>query len=171
VNKLSSHDGIALHYKIMDPPSRISVDSSTHVPTTPNLPFSTAATSPFKAGSLTLLHGKARQAGQVPAQTLDDRRPEDVLGQFSHAPATQTTTVVTTTTTITNLSPLWMKAPQHLYYLDQKLVLFAASPTPYPIKELCFDVDGRPTLFQEADKTLQTLEEVSASIITQQSLH
>jgi F-box and WD-40 domain protein CDC4 len=64
-----------------------------------------------------------------------------------------------------------MKAPQHLYDLDPKLYPLAASPTPYSIKKLCFDVDGRPTLFQEADDTLQTLEEVCASIIAQKSLH
>ena len=158
----------------MDPPSRspeISMDSSTRVRTTLSPPFSTAATSSSKAGSPTLLHGKARQAGQVPAQPLENIRPEDVLGQFSYAPATQTTTVVTTTTTTTNFPPLRMKAPQHLYDLDPKLYPLAASPTPYSIKKLCFDVDGRPTLFQEADDTLQTLEEVCASIIAQKSLH
>ena len=87
-------------------------------------------------------------------------RSEDVLGQFSYAPATQTTVVTTTTTTTTNFPPIMMKAPQHLYDLDPKLYPLASSPTPTSIKKLCFDVDGTPTLFQEADDTLETLEKV-----------
>ena len=97
-------------------------------------------------------------------QPLEDIRSEDVLGQFSYAPATQTTVVTTTTTTTTNFPPIMMKAPQHLYDLDPKLYPLASSPTPTAIRKLCFDVDGTPTLFQEADDTLETLEKVCEPI-------
>lgn len=93
-------------------------------------------------------------------QPLEGIRSDDVLGQFSYAPATQTTVVTTTTTTTTNFPPIMMKAPQHLYDLDPKLYPLASSPTPTSIKKLCFDVNGTPTLFQEADDTLETLEKV-----------
>lgn len=93
-------------------------------------------------------------------QPLEGIRSEDALGQFSYAPATQTTVVTTTTTTTTNFPPIMMKAPQHLYDLDPKLYPLASSPTPTSIKKLCFDVDGTPTLFQEADDTLETLEKL-----------
>ena len=102
--------------------------------------------------------GQTMQKGA--SQPLEGIRPEDVLGQFSYAPATQTTVVTTTTTTTTNFPPIMMKAPQHLYDLDPKLYPLASSPTPTSIKKLCFDVDGTPTLFQEADDTLETLEKV-----------
>lgn len=101
----------------------------------------------------------AMSTGQT-KQPLEGIRSEDVLGQFSYAPATQTTIVTTTTTTTTNFPPIMMKAPQHLYDLDPKLYPLASSPTPTSIKKLCFDVDGTPTLFQEADDTLETLEKV-----------
>ena len=97
-------------------------------------------------------------------QPLEGIRSDDVLGQFSYAPATQTTVVTTTTTTTTNFPPIMMKAPQHLYDLDPKLYPLASSPTPTSIKRLCFDVDGTPTLFQEADDTLETLEKVCERI-------
>lgn len=97
-------------------------------------------------------------------QPLEGVRSDDVLGQFSYAPATQTTVVTTTTTTTTNFPPIMMKAPQHLYDLDPKLYPLASSPTPTSIKKLCFDVDGTPTLFQEADDTLETLEKVCERI-------
>ena len=111
-----------------------------------------------KATSPTMSRGQTTQTGA--SQPLESIRPEDVLGQFSYAPATQTTVVTTTTTTTTNFPPIMMKAPQHLYDLDPKLYPLASSPTPTSIKKLCFDVDGTPTLFQEADDTLETLEKV-----------
>lgn len=109
------------------------------------------------AASTTMSTGQTKQP-------LEDIRSGDVLGQFSYAPATQTTVVTTTTTTTTNFPPIMMKAPQHLYDLDPKLYPLASSPTPTSIKKLCFDVDGTPTLFQEADDTLETLEKVCEPI-------
>ena len=85
---------------------------------------------------------------------------EDVLGQFSYAPATQTTVVTTTRTVTMNFPPLVMKAPLHLYELDPKQYPLALSPTPKCIKEFKLEVDGTPTTFQEADDTLDTLEQV-----------
>lgn len=90
-----------------------------------------------------------------------DPTADDVLGQFSFAPATQTTIVTTTTTTTTSFPPLVMKAPHHLHELDSKMYPLASSPTPKSIKRFCFDVGGRPTFFSEADDTRDTLEEVS----------
>ena len=116
------------------------------------LPTQSKATSPAMSNRPT----KQKES----LQPLEGIRPDDVLGQFSYAPATQTTVVTTTTTTTTNFPPILMKAPQHLFDLDPKLYPLASSPTPISIKKLCFDVDGTPTLFQEADNTLQTLEKV-----------
>lgn len=122
----------------------------------PVLPTQSDATSP------TMSKSQTTQKGAL--QPLEGIRPDDVLGQFSYAPATQTTVVTTTTTTTTNFPPIMMKAPQHLYDLDPKLYPLASSPTPTSIKRLCFDVDGTPTLFQEADDTLETLEKVCEPI-------
>lgn len=122
----------------------------------PVLPTQSDATSPTMSKSQTMQKGAL--------QPLEGIRPDDVLGQFSYAPATQTTVVTTTTTTTTNFPPIMMKAPQHLYDLDPKLYPLASSPTPTSIKRLCFDVDGTPTLFQEADDTLETLEKVCQPI-------
>lgn len=76
------------------------------------------------------------------------------------AAATQTTVVTTTTTTTTAFPPLMMKGPHHLSDLDPKMYPLASSPTPQSIKKLFFDVEGRPTMFQEADDTLEALEKV-----------
>ena len=89
-----------------------------------------------------------------------DPSADDMLGQFSFAPATQTTIVTTTTTTTTSFPPLMMKAPHHLHQLDPKMYPLASSPTPKSIKRFCFDVGGRPTFFSEADDTRDTLEVV-----------
>ena len=85
---------------------------------------------------------------------------EDTLGQFSYGPATQTTVVTTTTTTTTKFPPLMLRAPKHLRDLDPKIYPLAASPTPKSIKKLSFEVDGKPTTFEEADDTLETFEKV-----------
>ena len=95
-----------------------------------------------------------------PGQHREQRPLSDVLGQFSFAPATQTTVVTTTTTTTTSFPPLRMKAPNHLYELDPKLYPLAASPTPQSMKRLCFDMDGRPTVFREAENAHEALQEV-----------
>jgi len=121
----------------------------------------TSATSLPKRDLSAISATKETQKENVPLTPLQGIRSEDVLGQISFAPATQTTVVTTTTTTTTKFPPLIMKAPQHLHDLDPKQYPLASTPTPHSIKKLCFDVDGRPTMFQEADDTLETLEKVS----------
>jgi len=93
-------------------------------------------------------------------QATQDLSPDDILGQFSFAPTTQTTVVTTTTTTTTSFPPLKIKAPSNLHELDPKLYPLASAPTPQSMKRFCFDVGGKPTVFQEADNTLDTYREV-----------
>ena len=97
----------------------------------------------------------------VMEQQCDTKATHEVLGQFSFAPATQTTVVTTTTTTTTSFPPLMMKAPNHLHQLDAKLYPLAASPTPPILKRLTFEAGGRRIEFREADNASQTLREVS----------
>lgn len=85
---------------------------------------------------------------------------KDTVGQFSYGPATQTTVVTTTTTTTTEFPPLMLRAPRNLNELDPKTYPLAASPTPNTIQKLVFQVDGKPTSFQEAEDTLQTIQKV-----------
>lgn len=139
------------------PPSRRSITSppimnSLLQTLEPVPPIQSKTTSPTTSNCQTMQKGSL--------QPLEGIRPDDVLGQLSYAPATQTTVVTTTTTTTTNFPPILMKAPQHLHDLDPKLYPLASSPTPTSIKRLCFDVNGTPTMFQEADDTLETLEKV-----------
>lgn len=89
-----------------------------------------------------------------------DLTSDDVLGQFSFGPATQTTVVTTTTTTTTSFPPLKIKAPSHLHELDPKVYPLASTPTPQSLKRFCFDVNGRPTVFKEAGNAVAAFEEV-----------
>ncbi|KAH0544537.1 hypothetical protein FGG08_001309 [Glutinoglossum americanum] len=82
------------------------------------------------------------------------------LGQFSYAPATQTTIVTTTTTTTTSFPPLLLKAPRNLNDLDPKQYPLASTPTPPSIKRFCFDLEGTPTYFREADNASKSLQEL-----------
>ena len=101
----------------------------------------------------------------VPRGPRNMANPSDMLGQFSFAPATQTTVVTTTTTTTTSFPPLFLKAPTHLHEMDAKLYPLAASPTPQSLKRFCFDVGGRPAMFCEAEDTEDTLQIVSCRSI------
>jgi len=96
-----------------------------------------------------------------PMRPINDASQHDTLGQLSFAPATQTTVVVTTTTTTTNFPPFVMRTPSQLHDLDPKLYPLAATPTPQSMKRFCFDIDGKPTFFREAEATGETLQEVS----------
>ena len=89
-----------------------------------------------------------------------DGSKDDIFGQFTFAPATQTTVVTTTTTTTTSFPPLMIKAPHHLHELDPKLYPLASSPTPKSIKRFCFDIGGKPTYFNEAENTSNALHGV-----------
>lgn len=152
----------------MDPPAQISEtleeSSSRHRQSSLNSPFLTPSTSlPERDSSAmsAMSAAKEKHKESVPFTPLEGIRSGDALGQFSYAPATQTTVVTTTTTTTTKFPPLMVKAPRHLHELDLKQYPLASTPTPQSIKKLRFDVDGRPTMFQEADDTLETLEKVS----------
>lgn len=102
------------------------------------------------------------EVGTTPSniQQVHDGSKDDILGQFTFAPATQTTVVTTTTTTTTSFPPLMIKAPHHLHELDSTLYPLASSPTPKSIKRFCFDVGGKPTYFNEAENTLDALHGV-----------
>ena len=113
--------------------------------------------------SLTMHEDRSRVQSSIPQIAEQHRNitmPYDVLGQFSFAPATQTTVVTTTTTTTTSFPPLIMKAPRHLSELDQTVYPLAASPTPQAIKRLRMDVGGRPTVFCEADDAEASIRRV-----------
>lgn len=151
----------------MDPPRRAPGDlqePSSRVNFLLRPPFTSSSNS--TAGTLSpslATEGKSlvELASTMPSSQQGlDPSADDMLGQFSFAPATQTTIVTTTTTTTTSFPPLVMKAPHHLNELDPKMYPLASSPTPKSIKRLCFDVGGRPTFFSEADDTRDTLEEV-----------
>ena len=86
--------------------------------------------------------------------------PGDTLSQISFAPATQTTVVTTTTTTTTNFPPLIVKAPRERASLDPKVYPLAETPTPQSIKRMCFEMDGKPTYFREAEDPVRTFRKV-----------
>ena len=110
--------------------------------------------------------GKAKQSGHTSSPGSEPIRSGDILAQFSFAPATQTTVVTTTTTTTTKFPPLVLKGPQHLYNRDPKFYPLASSPTPHSIKNLHFDLGGRPTTFQEAEDSLETIRKVWLLILS-----
>jgi F-box and WD-40 domain protein CDC4 len=88
------------------------------------------------------------------------------IGQFSFAPATQTTVVTTTTTTTTTFPPLFIKPPRAVRELDPKLYPLASSATPSALKNIRFEVGGKSVLFNEPDDTTATIEEVRESMLS-----
>lgn len=94
-------------------------------------------------------------------ETLEgDSRSEPTIGEFSLAPTTQTTIVTTTTTTTTKFPPLVMRAPRPLRTLDPKRYPLAAAPTPDSLKDIKFNINGKPLVFNEADDGAKALAEV-----------
>ncbi|EEP80561.1 cell division control protein 4 [Uncinocarpus reesii 1704] len=89
----------------------------------------------------------------------DDSRSEPTVGQFSFAPATQTTIVTTTTTTTTSFPPLVMKAPRPLDGLDPKHYPLASSETPLSLRDIKFNLNGQSIVFHESDHAASTLTE------------
>ena len=85
---------------------------------------------------------------------------EALLGQFSFAPATQTTVVTTTTTTTTKFPPFLMRPPRRMQDLDVKQYPLAASPTPASLKKIHFEIGGKQTVFREAEDTTLALEQL-----------
>ena len=88
----------------------------------------------------------------------------DVLGQFSFAPATQTTIVTTTTTTTTKLPPFLLKAPNYLRHSDPQQYPLAFVETPQVVKCLEFGSGCERVIFREADHTIEALEDVGLSL-------
>lgn len=82
------------------------------------------------------------------------------FGQFSFAPATQTTVVTTTTTTTTNFPPLLIKPPRATKDLDPKLYPLASSSTPDSLRNVKFDLGGKPVVFNEPEDTTNAINEV-----------
>jgi len=109
-------------------------------------------------------YGERRQFQQPHRQTQQVVRPlasYSTVGQFSYAPTTQTTVVTTTTTTTTHFPVLRMGPPRNLNELDPKQYPLATLPTPQSLKRFCFDIEGRPTYFREADDPEQAVKDVS----------
>lgn len=111
-------------------------------------------------------HGERRQFQQSHRQTQQVVRqgqplaPYSTVGQFSYAPTTQTTVVTTTTTTTTHFPVLRMGPPRNLNELDPKQYPLATLPTPQSLKRFCFDIEGRPTYFREADDPEQAVKDL-----------
>ncbi|KAK2744025.1 SCF ubiquitin ligase complex subunit cdc4 [Myotisia sp. PD_48] len=79
-----------------------------------------------------------------------------LLGQFSFAPATQTTVVTTTTTTTTKFPPFVMRDSKAFGNLDQKLYPLASMPTPETLRDIRFNLDGKPILFREIEQLVHS---------------
>ncbi|OAP54662.1 hypothetical protein AYL99_11110 [Fonsecaea erecta] len=86
--------------------------------------------------------------------------PDSLLGQFSFAPATQTTVVTTTTTTTTKFPPLFIRPLRRTKDLDLKQYPLAASPTPAGLKKIHFEIGGKHTIFHEAEDAAVALEQL-----------
>ncbi|KAL8869408.1 MAG: hypothetical protein Q9174_004291 [Haloplaca sp. 1 TL-2023] len=84
---------------------------------------------------------------------------DDVLAQFSLAPATQTTVITTTTTTTTNFPPIIIQGPRNLHDLDPVQYPLAGQRTPEPLRKVQFTVGGRTALFREAEDPVSSLNE------------
>ena len=82
-----------------------------------------------------------------------------LLGQFSFAPATQTTVVTTTTTTTTKFPPFRMRQPRRLQDLDPNQYPLADSPTPASLRKIQFEIGGKQTIFNEIEDTALALEQ------------
>ena len=100
----------------------------------------------------------------------------NTLGQFSFAPATQTTVVTTTTTTTTKFPPFMMPAPKRLQDLDPKMYPLAATPTPEPLRNISFELEGKTTVFREfgdsmlASEQTELQQSLRSTLDTQDSL-
>ena len=95
------------------------------------------------------------------AQKSDDCIPSSgTVGQFSFAPATQTTVVTTTTTTTTKFPPFVMRPPRFSGQLDPKVYPLASMPTPAPLRDIRFVLNGKSVIFHEADDVPGILSKV-----------
>ncbi|TGZ78720.1 WD40 repeat-like protein [Ascodesmis nigricans] len=90
--------------------------------------------------------------------------PQSTVAQFSFLPTTQTTVVTTTTTTTTSFPQMVMKPPRNLNRLDPKEYPLASQPTPPTLKRFCFEVDGKPTYFKEADDAEESVRKLDSLV-------
>ena len=95
-----------------------------------------------------------------PSQSSQSTHPNALLGQLSFAPATQTTVVTTTTTTTTKFPPFAIPRPRYAHQLDRRNYPLAATPTPPSLRNIHFEIGGKPTVFREAADTTLELEQV-----------
>lgn len=95
-----------------------------------------------------------------PTSSMVQFGADSTLGQFSFAPATQTTVVTTTTTTTTRFPPFMMRAPRRMQDLDPELYPLASTPTPSSLRNISFDLEGKQTIFREAEDATLAMEEI-----------
>lgn len=107
-----------------------------------------------------------RQSQKREMDSGDNTQMDGSFGQFSFAPATQTTVVTTTTTTTTTFPPLIIKPPRATRNLDTKLYPLAASPTPDSLRKIKFELGGKSVVFNEPEDTLSAVNEVSVVLST-----
>ncbi|KAI4208420.1 MAG: hypothetical protein LQ348_000186 [Seirophora lacunosa] len=149
----------------MDPPRSASSRSAKHA--TPGLKISgrpSAAMSNHPSQMSKLAAAGTIRPNPNPTRTKNSLKqplaPNDVVGQLSFAPATQTTVVTTTTTTTTNFPPLVIKEPRNVRDLDPVQYPLANLRTPDSLKSLHFTVGDRTAVFREADDAVGTMDEV-----------
>ncbi|KAL8953910.1 MAG: hypothetical protein Q9222_000284 [Ikaeria aurantiellina] len=83
--------------------------------------------------------------------------PNSTLGQFSLAPATQTTVVTTTTTTTLDFPPLEIKAPRNMEQRDMVDYPLVGSRTPACLRGVEFKIGGQKVIFREADDSVDSV--------------
>ncbi|RAL09675.1 F-box/WD repeat-containing protein [Aspergillus homomorphus CBS 101889] len=99
---------------------------------------------------------------QENSHDLGPGSPGASIGQFSFAPATQTTVVTTTTTTTTTLPPVLIRPPlAATRNLDPKLYPLASSPTPSSLRNIEFELGGKQVIFNEPEDTAARLKELN----------
>ncbi|KAL8942261.1 MAG: hypothetical protein Q9211_001463 [Gyalolechia sp. 1 TL-2023] len=103
---------------------------------------------------------KSSHASKTKKENARPLAPNDVLGQFSFAPATQTTVVTTTTTTTTAFPPLVIKAPRDVQDLDPVHYPLAKLGTPETLKSVRFTLGDQTAYFREADNARSSVDEV-----------
>lgn len=114
----------------------------------------------YRSGHRNVGLGKRPQSKENQIQPRTNIDPDTLLGQFSFAPATQTTVVTTTTTTTTKFPPFLMRPPRRMQDLDLKHYPLAATPTPASLRNIHFEIGGRRTIFHEAEDATVALEQV-----------
>lgn len=79
------------------------------------------------------------------------------MAQFTFAPTSTKTVVTTTTTTTTTFPPLLFPPPRSLGDLEPRLYPLAQADTPAALRNFVFNIDGRPTFFQENEDPERSL--------------